>query len=261
MPRRNKPSYDFGDFTPYVPVEARRTQAKAAVAAHATKAQPWEPVEIAPGHGIATTFWGRAWCSNIESYSDFYSRLGRGRSYVRSGAVLDLRITAGIVKARVLGSRMYDVEVKIAGVPKPRWDDVCRRCSGGIESVVDLLQGRLSKHVMAHMCSRESGLFPAPREIAFDCTCPDWADMCKHVAAVLYGVGARLDQRPQLLFALRGVNENELIARAGSDLRLGQGRAGSARRLEHADLGALFGLDLADVAGPKKGTRKSRKTP
>jgi uncharacterized Zn finger protein len=252
MPRRNKSRYTFGEFAPYVPVEERRRQAKAAVAAHARKAQRWDPVEAAPGRAIAATFWGRAWCDNIESYSDFYSRLERGRSYLRAGSVLDLQIAAGIVKARVLGSRMYDVEVKIARVPEARWDAVCTRCSGGIESVVDLLQGRLSKHVMAHMCSRESGLFPAPQEIRFTCTCPDWADMCKHVAAVLYGIGARLDERPQLLFALRGVDENELIARAGSDVRLGERRTGSARRLDHADLGALFGLDLASVPVPQK---------
>src|SRR5688572_1326831 len=154
MPRRNKSRYDFGEFRPYVSMAERRRQAQAV--GESKKAQAWEPVEAVPGQAISRTFWGRAWCENIESYSDFYSRLERGRSYLRSGAVLDLRITQGIVKARVLGSRVYDVEVRIARVPKPRWEAVCRRCSGAIESVVDLLQGRLSQHVMAHMCSRES---------------------------------------------------------------------------------------------------------
>ncbi|MDB5902083.1 MAG: hypothetical protein JWM26_961 [Betaproteobacteria bacterium] len=253
MPRRNRSAYEFDDFRPYVPVEERRREAKALVEAQSKKKAPaWDPVEAAPGRAIANTFWGGSWCRNIESYSDFRSRLERGRSYLRSGAVVDLNIAAGVVKARVLGSHMYEVEVKIARVPKPRWDAVCTRCSGGIESVVDLLQGRLSQPVMAHMCSRESGLFPTPQEIAFDCTCPDWAQMCKHVAAVLYGIGARLDQRPQLLFALRGVDENELIARAGTGVRLGEGRTGSARRLAHPDLGALFGLDLAEAATQKK---------
>jgi uncharacterized Zn finger protein len=257
MPRRNRSRYGFDDFPPYVPVEERRNKARAAVAAQAKKAQPWDPVEVARGKAFATTFWGRAWCDNIEAYSDFYSRLERGRSYLRSGAVLDLQITAGVVKARVLGSRMYDVEVKIGAVPKQRWAEVCGRCSGEIASLVDLLQGRLSQRVMAHMCGRESGLFPVPQEIRFSCSCPDWADMCKHVAAVLYAIGARLDQRPQLLFALRGVDENELIAHAGDATRLGETRSGSARRLEHSDLGALFELDLADVTTGKKARSKS----
>ncbi len=253
MPRNRRTG--FGGFAPYVPVEQKRAKARAFVGSK--KAAGWAPVVVAQGRAVATTFWGRAWCTNIESYSDFYSRLERGRSYVRSGAVLDLRIAAGRVDARVLGSRLYDVAVKIGAVPKPRWDDVCRRCSGGIESVVDLLQGRLSQHVMSHMCSRDSGLFPTPEEIEFTCTCPDWAQMCKHVAAVLYGVGTRLDERPQLLFALRGVDEHELIANAGSGMRTGERRPGSARRLEHADLSALFGLDLAEVATPaKKGRRR-----
>ena len=230
-----------------MPVEERRRQARA----HARPG--WDPVAITAERGIAQSFWGRAWCANIESYADFYSRLERGRSYARSGAVLHLDIAKGRVKARVLGSRVYDTQVNIREAPKARWDAVCRRCAGEIGSVVDLLQGRLSQSVMAHVCSRESGLFPTPDEIAFDCSCPDWADMCKHVAAVLYGIGARLDERPQLLFQLRGVDENELIARAGSEITIGASRGGAANRLVHADLGALFELDLADVAkGPKQ---------
>ena len=257
MPRRNRSDYGFGGFRPYVPVEERRRKVQAFARSRAAKG--WDPVAAPPGREIATTFWGRAWCDNIESYSDIYSRLERGRSYLRSGAVVDLGIAQGIVAARVLGSSLYDVQVKIGAVPKPRWDEVCRRCAGEIGSVVDLLQGRLSQSVMAHMCSRETGLFPAPAEIEFDCSCPDWADMCKHVAAVLYGIGARLDERPALLFALRGVDENELIARAGSEIALGAKRGGSAKRLVDADLGALFELDLAQAPGKKRGRTAAKR--
>ncbi|HEX2829766.1 MAG TPA: hypothetical protein VHP37_25695 [Burkholderiales bacterium] len=213
---------------------------------------------IAAERGIAQSFWGRAWCDNIESYAELRNRLERGRSYARSGAVLHLAIGKGSVEAHVLGSHVYDVQVKIRQASKARWDDVCRRCAGEIGSVVDLLQGRLSKSVMAHMCDRESGLFPAPAEISFDCSCPDdWTNMCKHVAAVLYGIGARLDEKPQLLFQLRGVDENELIARAGSEITIGASRSGSAKRLVGADLGALFELDLANV-GKKRMSKATR---
>lgn len=253
MPRRPK-GFEYDDFPAYVPVEERRRQAKA-------NARPgWEPVAIHAERGMAQSFWGRAWCTNIESYADFRSRLERGRSYARTGAVLHLEIAEGNVLARVLGSRVYDTQVKIRAVPKARWDEVCRRCAGEIGSIVDLLQGRLSQSVMAHMCSRESGLFPTPGEISFSCSCPDWADMCKHVAAVLYGVGARLDEKPQLLFQLRGVDESELIARAGSEITIGAGRAGSAKRLVDADLGALFELDLDDVTQrPKKRVGRAKR--
>jgi uncharacterized Zn finger protein len=260
MPRRPK-GFEYDDFPAYVPVEERRRQAKAHV-------RPgWKPVAIAAQRGMAQSCWGRAWCDNIESYADFRSRLERGRSYARTGAVLDLSIEKGSVNARVLGSRVYDTQVKIREVPKARWEEVSRRVAGEIGSVVDLLQGRLSENVMAHMCSRESGLFPTPAEISFSCSCPDSADMCKHVAAVLYGIGARLDERPQLLFALRGVDENELIARAGSEITIGASRGGSAKRLEGADLGALFELDLGDVikepkkpGAPRGGKRTKRTT-
>src|SRR4051812_15398568 len=165
MPRRNRAPYSFGGFAPYVPAAERRRKAQSF--ARSRKVNGWDPLAAAAGRTIATTFWGRAWCDNIESYSDFYSRLQRGRTYLRSGAVVDLKITKGSVTARVIGSSLYDVQVKIGAVPKPRWDAVCRRCAGEIGSVVDLLQGRLSESVMTHMCSRESGLFPTPGEITF----------------------------------------------------------------------------------------------
>jgi uncharacterized Zn finger protein len=247
MPRLPKGLSQLDDFPAYVPVEKRRRQAQA-------YARPgWEPVRIMAQRGIAQSFWGRAWCDNIESYADFRSRLERGRSYVRTGAVLDLSMEKGHVKARVLGSHMYDTHVKIGEVPKARWEEVSRRVAGEIGSVVDLLQGRLSANVMAHMCSRESGLFPTPDEISFSCSCPDAAYLCKHVAAVLYGIGARLDEKPELLFQLRGVAANDLIARAGSEITVGASRSGSAKRLVGADLGALFELELGDVQnGVKK---------
>ena len=173
---------------------------------------------IIEGRKIAKSFWGKSWCSNLERYSDFASRLPRGRSYVRNGLVVDLQIAAGKVAALVSGSELYESTITIAPVRATRWKAICRDCSGSIDSLVELLQGRLAKGVMDRVCREGDGLFPAPGEIKLSCSCPDWADMCKHVAAVLYGVGARLDEQPQLLFVLRGVDENELIAGAGQDL-------------------------------------------
>jgi uncharacterized Zn finger protein len=197
------------------------------------------------GRTIASTFWGRAWCANLEGYGDYANRLPRGRTYVRNGSVVDLQIAPGEVSARVSGSDLYKVKVDIVPVPKPRWKSICKDCSGGIDSLVDLLQGRFSKGVMERICRQRSGLFPAPEEIRFSCSCPDWASMCKHVAAVLYGIGSRLDDKPELLFRLRKVDGKDLLAGATTGLPISRKKPAAGRVLDTADLSSIFGLDLA----------------
>jgi uncharacterized Zn finger protein len=204
-------------------------------------------VKIA-GRKIATTFWGAAWCDNLERYSDFANRIPRGRTYVRNGSVIDLQIGAGQVDALVSGSDLYDVAVKVAPVPARQWKDIRARCAGGIDSLVELLQGRFSKGVMGHLCQQGTGLFPTPREIEFSCSCPDSAYMCKHVAAVLYGVGARLDHRPELLFRLRKVNEEELVASAASGVPLSEKAPAAGKILEDSEVAGVFGVEFAPAA-------------
>jgi len=211
---------DYGDyygFKPYVPVGAQRAQAARELAKLQKKGRRISPVVI-EGRTIAGTFWGEAWCDNLERYSDFANRLPRGRTYVRNGSVVDLQVGPGNVTALVSGSTMYDVKVTVGAVSRARCSAICRDCSGAIDSLVELLQGRFSKGVMTRLCEETVGLFPSPKEILFTCSCPDWASMCKHVAAVLYGIGARLDHQAELLFTLRNVDQQDLIANAGSDL-------------------------------------------
>jgi len=233
-------------FKPYVPVAERRRRAEHELAKRAKKGHPISPVKI-EGRTIARTFWGQAWCDNLERYSDFANRLPRGRTYVRNGSVVDLQVTRGTVAAFVAGSELYEVAVRVEPVPRPRWSALCADCAGGIDSLVELLQGRLSEAVMQRLCARETGLFPAPAEIRLSCSCPDWAEMCKHVAAVLYGIGARLDERPELLFLLREVDEEDLLAKAGTGLPLAMTPPAPDRLLPDEDLSALFGLDLATL--------------
>jgi uncharacterized Zn finger protein len=236
--------YDYG-WKPYVSVAERRRQATREMAKLTKKGHPISPVMI-EGRTIARTFWGKAWCDNLERYSDYASRLPRGRTYVRNGSVIDLQIAPGEVKALVSGSDIYKVTVIVAPVSKARWKSICADCAGAIDSLVELLQGRFSQGVMERVCQQRSGLFPAPHEIKLSCSCPDWADMCKHVAAVLYGIGVRLDQQPELLFRLHKVDEQELIAKAGKDLPLSKNGPAAAKILGGGeDLSALFGLDLA----------------
>ena len=235
------------EFRPYVPVAQRRRQAAQKLKKLKKKGQSVAPVTI-EGRTIATTFWGKSWCTNLERYSDYENRIPRGRSYVRNGSVVDLQITTGEINAMVAGSELYKIQIAIAPVKAARWKAICRDCAGTIDSLVELLQGRLAKGVMDRVCREGDGLFPSPTEIKLSCSCPDWADMCKHVAAALYGVGARLDQKPQLLFGLRGVDENELIAGAGQDLTLTKAAPSAAKMLDDSNVAALFGLEMAEPA-------------
>jgi uncharacterized Zn finger protein len=165
---------------------------------------------------------------------------------VRNGSVLDLQVTPGLITALVSGFEIYEVEVKILPVAKPSWQSICEDCGDSIHSLVELLQGKLSKGVMKRICQRQTGLFPSPKEIKLSCSCPDWAEMCKHVAAVLYGIGARLDKQPELLFRLREVDEKELIANAGKALPRAKKSPSAAKVLVGEDLSKLFGLDMAE---------------
>jgi len=234
----------FGGFPPYVSAAEKRRRAEREMAKLRKAGRVLSPVVI-EGRTIARTFWGRAWCDNLERYSDFATRLPRGRTYARNGSVLDLQIARGQVTALVSGSDIYRVAVDVTAVAKPQWTAICTDCGGAIGSLIELLQGRLSQRVMERLCRERTGLFPAPREIEFSCSCPDHASMCKHVAAVLYGVGARLDQQPELLFALRNVDQGDLLARAGRALPRASKASRSSRILDEDDLAGLFGLELA----------------
>jgi uncharacterized Zn finger protein len=236
--------YYYDGFKPYVSVGARRARAARELAKHRKNGRTMSPVAI-EGRKIARTFWGEAWCDNLERYSDYANRLPRGRTYVRNGSVVDLQIGPGRVTALVSGSAMYDVQVTVGPVPRARWNAICKDCSGAIDSLVELLQGRFSGGVMTRLCEEKTGLFPSPKDILFTCSCPDWASMCKHVAAVLYGVGARLDHQPELLFTLRNVDQHDLIATAGSDLSTKGKRLTGTKVLASDDLSEMFGIEMA----------------
>jgi uncharacterized Zn finger protein len=244
-------SMDYYDWKPYIPVAARRRQAMRELTKLKKNGERASPVVI-EGRAIAKTFWGEAWCDNLERYSDFENRWPRGRTYVRNGSVVDLRIAPGKVAALVSGSSMYDVRVSVASVPKARWGAICKDCAGAIDSLVELLQGRFSKGVMARICQETTGLFPAPKELTFTCSCPDWASMCKHVAAVLYGIGARLDERPDLLFTLRSVDQRDLIAKAGTGLPRKRNGPTAAKVLASDNLAEMFGIDMAPLPSRRK---------
>jgi uncharacterized Zn finger protein len=240
----------FRDFRPYVPVAERHARARKQVAARMKAAKREAAPVVAAGRRFTRTFWGKAWCENLERYSDFETRLPRGRTYLRNGSVMDLDVTAGKVTALVAGSELYTVTIELARLDRSRWRKVIAECSGRIGSLIGLLRGELSSEVLDVIVRPGTGLFPSPAEIEMHCTCPDWATMCKHVAATLYGVGVRLDEKPELFFLLRQVDQAELVAGADAAKAVSR-RGGSATKkktIAAADLGAIFGIELDGAA-------------
>jgi len=245
----SRDSYYRG-FAPYVPVAERRAEAAKAAAKAAKSGSSWSAVTIT-GRKIASTFWGAAWCEHLESYSDYANRLPRGRTYVRNGSVVDLQIAPGVISARVQGSSLYTEKIMIKPLAPARWQAIKTACAGKVTSLVGLLQGKLPEAVLRVITDRATGLFPAPNEITLNCSCPDSASLCKHLAAVLYGVGARLDEKPELLFLLRGVDHQDLVAEVlDAASRGAPGAEGTipGAGLTDGDLADVFGIDIGDAA-------------
>ena len=234
----------FYGWAPYVSVAERRAKAQKQLEKMKKKGFKVQPVQLT-GRKIADSFWGKGWCDHMESFSDYANRLPRGRSYVRNGSVCHLEINGGGIKAIVSGSVLYNVSITISPIAKKKWDAVKYSCTGRIGSLIDLLRGKLDRGVMEVVTDRGEGLFPLPGEMKFACDCPDWADMCKHVAAVLYGVGARLDHSPEMLFLLRGVNHAELVDVSAAIT--GAAKTGtSRRRIAATGLADVFGVEMVE---------------
>ena len=238
----NAMSWGSFGWRPYVPVAERRAKAARELSKLSKKTGQAALPVLLNGRKIAGTFWGKAWCDNLEAYSDFANRLPRGRTYVRNGSVVDLQISKGTVTALVSGSSLYKIEINIKPLAPPLWKAIQTECAGKIDSLIELLQGKLSSGVMQIVTRQERGLFPTPKEIDLDCSCPDWADLCKHVAASLYGVGARLDQNPGLLFLLRGVDPADLISKASAADAVRQ--VGPAPSMSDSEVADVFGIEL-----------------
>lgn len=249
-------------FPPYVPVAQRRAKAARKLEQLKKKTPGIQPV-VLEDRTLARTWWGKSWNQNLERYADYSNRIGRGRSYVRHGAVLDLKIEPGKVRALVQGSQAqpYKIEIAIAALDQKTWVRLRNSATGQLDSLADLLAGKFPKSLQELFFAKGQGLFPEPKEIRFDCSCPDWASMCKHVAATLYGVGARLDENPDLFFKLRKIEVDELITQAVKSTTrslLAKARTKSAEVIADADLTEVFGIELEDRGKAAKSRPKRR---
>ncbi|WP_214660646.1 SWIM zinc finger family protein [sulfur-oxidizing endosymbiont of Gigantopelta aegis] len=240
-PRLNEENtMSYYGYAPYVPVAKRKEKAKKEMRKLAKKGIEIQPITI-QGRIISKSFWGKAWCEHLEQYSDFSNRLPRGQTYARNGSVCHLSIEQGLINAYVYGSELYKIIIKISPLDKSKWLDIQTECAGQIDSLLALLQGKISDSVMQVVTDPKKGLFPLSNEIKMHCDCPDGAYLCKHIAAVIYGVGHRLDTAPESLFLLRKVDQNKLI----SKIKLPISDKPKKRQLK-GELSDIFGIDLGD---------------
>jgi uncharacterized Zn finger protein len=246
----------FFEYRPYVSVAQRKAQALRKMQKLAKKGLKIQPIEAR--RKIVSTFWGKAWCDHIEAFGDYVNRLPRGKRYVRNGSVCHLSVEKGNVEAKVAGSDTYNVSIKIKPLSSARWSVLKKQCSGKIGTLLELLSGELSDEVMSAVCNHSTGLFPSAKEINYSCDCPDWAEMCKHIAAVLYGVGSRLDSDPQSLFSLRGVNYKELID-VGKAVTSATKTTSKRRRIASDELSEVFDVDMS-VSKKNAKTVKAKST-
>ena len=256
----------YWDYYPrYVSVAEKKAKAAKKLKQLKKKNHNIKPVVI-EGSAIARTWWGKSWNRNLERYADYSNRIGRGRSYVRHGAVLDLQIDSGKVESLVQGTRSkpYSVSIKIKAINKKIWQDIKASCGGKLDSLQELLAGKFPKALGEIFMAQGKGLFPSPKEIEFSCSCPDWAYMCKHVAATLYGIGARLDEEPGLFFKLRKVRMNDLVTGVVEDKTrklLEKAKKKTKRVIAESDLADMFGIDMEAPAGPiKKSAEVTKKS-
>ena len=258
--------YDYYSFPVYVSVAKKKANAEKKIKQLKKKNPNISPV-IITGKKLAESWWGISWNKNLESYADYSNRLGRGRSYVRHSAVLDLKIKPGKIISLVQGSfsTPYKVEITIKKIKNLKWHDIIEQCQEKTDSLNDLLDGKLPENMADILTNQKQGIFPSPNEIEFDCSCPDWASMCKHVAATLYGVGARLDYDPAIFFSLRGIKMENLVSKAieaQTNQLLEKSKTRKSKRIiEDADLSSQFGIDFenSDISNSKqKSTSKPK---
>ena len=253
----------WGGFAPYVSKARKMRRAeKARAALLKKKGVTIDPI-VVNGREIARTWWGKAWNHNLERYADYDNRLPRGRSYVRNGSVLDLQIAVNKISALVSGSRPkpYEISIAIKPLDKKVKHALMEKSRTSLDSMQSLLSGEFPAELKESFIEKGTGLFPLPREIKFSCSCPDWASMCKHVAATLYGTAVRLDEKPELFFILRGIKMDDFVGKMvkrESAKMLKKAKLKSARVIEakDADLSKLFGIamDGVKVSGKKSET-------
>ncbi len=164
---------------------------------------------------FGSTWWGREWVAALEDSADVdAARLSRGRTYARRGAVGPVEIGRGFARAQVTGerSRLYRTDITVRTLAPGEWDEIALAVAGRAGHAAALLDGELPREVLEDARSVEIDLVPTPVDIRPDCSCPDWAEPCKHAAGLFYLVADLIDDDPFVLFELRGVEREEFLS-------------------------------------------------
>ena len=176
-------------------------------------------------------WWAKRWIAVLESFN-IGARLGRGRSYARSGQVLSIEIDQGLVRAKVQGSRPkpYGVTIRIKTLPPAGWKKLAKTLSRQTLFMAKLLAGEMPEDIEQTFKKEDLSLFPGKlKDLETDCSCPDWSNPCKHIAAVYYLLGEEFDRDPFLIFKLRGMTREGLLNLLGSAVKKPMGKKGSGK--------------------------------
>ncbi len=218
------------------PLRAARLEELAAARLAALQAEGEElhPV-VGCSRALARHFWGKAWMRQLARCESGGYALAPGRSLLRHGCVLDVRLAPGLIRARVGAQRLEEVELRLAPLDAERQEELVQLCQGRIDSLVSLMEGRVDEAVLAPLCDPERGLLPQPADWSMSCTCADWSEPCPHAAAAIYAAGILIDAEPALLFSLRSFDPSSLLQPADQ---------AATADFDAAGLGQLFGIEL-----------------
>mgnify|MGYP002856125409 CR=1 FL=1 len=214
----------------------------------AKRHKEYNPVIIEKGaRTICKSWWGKAWCQNLERYADWENRIARGKDYVKHNTLVDLQINGGKISAKVQGAAWspYEINIMIDPISEKQCQEISKEAAGEIKDIESLIAGKFPKN-LKDLFFKEEGLFPSPKEIHFGCSCPDYAKMCKHIVAALYGIGVRLDSNPLYFFQMRGIDVDLFIAKVvgdGVESMLENANVKSERIIQNADLLRIFSVE------------------
>ena len=216
---------------------------------------PWRAAGKRP---FGATWWGKAWVDALEQRARLDpNRLPRGRTYARTGAVGELEVRAGEIVAAVQGSRAkpYRVTVRVRTYSEKEWDRTLATLASQVGHLAALLDGEMPPGVADDLAAAKIDLLPVAGEVQPRCSCPDWAEPCKHSAAVCYLVADTLDADPFLLFLMRGRDRDPLLAglRARRATGVGGAASGAARGTQARRAAADFGSEQATSWGADAG--------
>lgn len=225
------------DYTPRMPVARLAT-----LAAERLRELQSNGAELCPvvnkSRKLATNYWGAAWMRHLARCEAGGLNLAPGRSLLRHGSVLDLRLSQGKIAALVSADELYEVELSITPLDDERLEHLKKACYGNIASCVALLEGKVDADVLNMLCADETGVLPEPADWHMYCSCTDWSEPCAHAAAAVYAAGCLIDAEPGLLFTLRGIDVSALLP-SEQPLQLA-----SDASFDAAALSATFGIDI-----------------